>query len=424
LSPEQKLKLSLYDNRTAELAEWDLQVLGELGDDVDLSQFFNPDELQGLLDQVESEGGGTEGNTDPDEIPDNAPTRVKPGDIWQLGRHKVACLDSTDKNSIKKLFGSVKFCLVHADPPYGMGKEKDGVLNDNLYKEKLDAFQLAWWKACRPFVSGNGSAYIWGNAEDLWRLWYCGGLKNSEPLTFRNEIVWDKANKSGKYDGNGIGSSIGRSYANISERCLFFMLGEQGFNNNADNYWDGWEPIRLYLSAEMEKCGGQKNWKTALGNQMGKHYFTKSQWCFPTEEAYRKLQTFARGDAFKKEYDDLKQEYDDLKQEWYATRAYFDNTHENMTDLWQYPRVKSEERHGHPTPKPVDMISRIYKSSSPDDAVIYSPFLGSGTDIIAAEQLGRTVYGCELSPDYCDVILSRWENFTGQTAVLLEAGNG
>jgi len=60
LSPEQKLKLSLYDNRTAELAEWDLQVLGELGDDVDLSQFFNPDELQGLLDEVESEGGGTE----------------------------------------------------------------------------------------------------------------------------------------------------------------------------------------------------------------------------------------------------------------------------------------------------------------------------------------------------------------------------
>jgi hypothetical protein len=54
LSPEQKLKLSLYDNRTAELAEWDLQVLGELGDDVDLSQFFNPDELQGLLDEVET----------------------------------------------------------------------------------------------------------------------------------------------------------------------------------------------------------------------------------------------------------------------------------------------------------------------------------------------------------------------------------
>jgi ParB-like chromosome segregation protein Spo0J len=54
LSDEQKLKLSLYDNRTAELAEWDLQVLGELGDDVDLSQFFNPDELQGLLDEVET----------------------------------------------------------------------------------------------------------------------------------------------------------------------------------------------------------------------------------------------------------------------------------------------------------------------------------------------------------------------------------
>jgi DNA modification methylase len=61
------------------------------------------------------------------------------------------------------------------------------------------------------------------------------------------------------------------------------------------------------------------------------------------------------------------------------------------------------------------MIARIYKSSSPDDGVIYSPFLGSGTDIIAGEKMegDRTVYGFELSPAYCEVILQRFEKLTG-----------
>jgi hypothetical protein len=63
-----------------------------------------------------------------------------------------------------------------------MGKENDGVQNDNLYAEKLDAFQMEWWKAVRPHVEDNGSAYIWGNAPDLWRLWYVGGLNDSERL--------------------------------------------------------------------------------------------------------------------------------------------------------------------------------------------------------------------------------------------------
>jgi DNA modification methylase len=61
------------------------------------------------------------------------------------------------------------------------------------------------------------------------------------------------------------------------------------------------------------------------------------------------------------------------------------------------------------------MIARIYKSSSPDDGIIYSPFLGSGTDIIAGEKSGgdRTVCGFELSPAYCEIICQRFEKFTG-----------
>jgi DNA modification methylase len=314
--------------------------------------------------------------------------------------------------------------LIHADPPYGMGKEKDGVQNDNLYADKLDAFQMAWWRAFRPHAEDNASAYIWGNAEELWRLWYVGGLSKSERLTFRNEIVWDKKT-AGAGGISHMGAEGFRQYPCSTERCLFFMLGEQGFNTNADNYWEGWEPIRKYLNDEMEKCGGTKNWKAALGNQMGGHYFTKSQWCFPTEEAYKKLQAFGKGDAFKREHDELKREHDELKREhdelkreFYGTRAYFDNTHDNMTDVWEFNRVTGEKRHGHATPKPIEMMARAIKSSTQDGGLLVEPFLGSGSTLIAAEQLGRKCYGMEISPAYCDVIVQRWENLTGKKAVL------
>ena len=345
-------------------------------------------------------------------------SRVKLGEIWQLGRHKIACGDSTIEANVRALLGDAEIVLVHADPPYGMGKEKDGVMNDNLYREKLDDFQMQWIKACRKNVEDNGSFYIWGNAEDLWRLWYSGGLKDSERLTLRNEIVWDKKH------GQGMSSDQHRMFPTASERCLFFMVGEQGFNNNADNYFEGWEPIRDYLlKSRLEMGWDIPTMKKIVGHSdlSRDHWTSKSQFNFPTKEVYKKMKDEAdrlrsetKNNAFKKEYEELKKEY-------YATRAYFNNTHENMTDVWEYPRVQGEERWGHATPKPVDMIARIYKSSSPDDGVIYSPFLGSGTDIIAAQKMegDRTVYGFELSPDYCEVIIQRYENFTGDIARLV-----
>ena len=198
------------------------------------------------------------------------------------------------------------------------------------------------------------------------------------------------------------------------------MLGEQGFNNNADNYWDGFESVRSYLETQMEKCGGRKNWKAALGNAMGSHYFTKSQWCFPTKEAYEKLQAFAKGDAFKQDYDAfkqdydaLKQDYDALKQEFYSTRAYFDNAHDNMNEVWQFNKVSGEERHGHATPKPVDMIARAIKSSAPIGGLVLEPFGGSGSTLIAAHQTNRVAYLMELDPHYVDVICARFQKATG-----------
>jgi hypothetical protein len=71
----------------------------------------------------------------------------------------------------------------------------------------------------------------------------------------------------------------------------------------------------------------------------------------------------------------------------------------------------------HSAPYPVDLPSFFIKAYSDAGDVIFDPFMGSGTTLIAAEQEGRSAYGCEISPTYCDVIVRRWEEFTGQKAV-------
>jgi len=407
-------------NKMAELADWDVDLLalelaelGELGLDVSVVG-FDDDELAALLNPEK-----TEGLTDPDDVP-GPPTEsiTKPGDVWLLGEHRVMCGDSTKAEDVERLMGGKSAQLIHADPPYGMGKEKDGVQNDNLCHDKLDAFQMAWWRAFRPHTDDNSGVYIWGNAEDLWRLWYVGGLKDSERLTFRNEIVWDKSY------GHGMESDQHRMFPTVSERCLFFMLGEQGFNSNADNYWEGWEPIRAYLDGERVKSGlttAQCN--EICGKQnMTQSAFTRGGFRLILKEDYEKLQAACNGKAFKREHDELKREHDELKREFYATRAYFDNTHESMTDVWEFPRVTGEERHGHATPKPAAMMVRAVKSSCPGGGIVAEPFGGSGSTLMGAEQSGRVCYAMEIGPQYCDVIVKRWQDFTGKKATHEKTG--
>ena len=91
---------------------------------------------------------------------------------------------------------------------------------------------------------------------------------------------------------------------------------------------------------------------------------------------------------------------------WYSDRK--------QTTLLRFDRpTRSED---HPTMKPVAMFAYLMGNSTAPQGLSYDPFLGSGTTLIAAEQLGRTCYGMEISPAYCDVIVKRWETLTGQKA--------
>jgi DNA modification methylase len=295
-----------------------------------------------------------------------------------------------------------------------MKKESEGVLNDNLNYSDLLNFNREWIALQFMHLKENGSWYCWGIDEPLMDI-YSEILKPyiaEQKATFRNLITWDKGH------GQGQNSDNTRSYAIADEKCLFVMMGVQGFNNNADNYFEGWEPIRQYIVGEYKKLNKtRKEVNDLLGSSpksaggLVSHYFDNAQWSFIPEHQYKKLQSYCQQnniDAFKKEYEELKKEYEELKKEYYSTRAYFNNVHDNFNNVWKFDRhLRNGTEGGHATPKPIPLCERAIKSSCPDGGLVIDFFLGSGSTMVASHQLKRKCYGMELDPKYCDVIVKR-----------------
>jgi len=90
----------------------------------------------------------------------------------------------------------------------------------------------------------------------------------------------------------------------------------------------------------------------------------------------------------------------------------------NQTSVWELRNETSNGERVHPTQKPVELFLIPLRNHTREGDICYEPFAGSGSQIIAAEQLGRRCYGLEIEPKYVDVIVARWEAFTGRTAVL------
>lgn len=437
LTEEQIRAFRLADNKVGELAGWDFDLLNmELAgiEELDMTQF-------GFLDPEEIE--------EPEEVhevetPEDVQDRTVLGDVWQLGEHRLICGDSTDVCTLDRLMQGEKADLVFTDPPYGMKKEEEGVLNDNLNFDDLLEFNRQWVPLTFGALKENGSWYCWGIDEPLMDI-YANILKpmiKERQIVFRNLITWDKGSGQGQTE-EGF-----RMYPTADEKCLFVMCGwdaAQGFTVNADDYSESMDAVRLYLAEEIAKLGkSDAEIAKALGYKCGRtvdHWKSKSQFSLPTRENYEALRAYARqvlgnGDEFgkdyevlkkdyevlKKDYDQLKRDYDDKKADFYAGRAYFDNTHDNMNNVWHFDRTSQKEREntgGHATPKPIALCARAIKSSSREGEIVLDVFGGSGSTLIACEQLGRKCRMVELDPHYCDVIVTRWEKETGKEAVLV-----
>lgn len=109
---------------------------------------------------------------------------------------------------------------------------------------------------------------------------------------------------------------------------------------------------------------------------------------------------------------------------WYVVRKGAKghwNGDRTQSTLWSI-KAREDSGHGHGTQKPVECMRRPIENNSVKGDAVYEPFSGSGTTLIACEQTGRRCYAMELSPQYVDVAVRRWQQFTGQTAVLEATG--
>ncbi len=116
LTPEQKRRLALFDNRAAELAAWDTDVLASLADELNLSDLWEPDELADLLAR---EAPPPQLLADPDQVPEPPDEPVtQPGDLWCLGPHRLLCGDATQEGDVPRLMAGTRAPLMPTDPPY------------------------------------------------------------------------------------------------------------------------------------------------------------------------------------------------------------------------------------------------------------------------------------------------------------------
>lgn len=427
LTDDQIKAFRLADNKVSEFAEWDFEALEKELDSIemDMSLFGFEDESEDEMPEVVEDDFNEEPPAD---------TQIKVGDIFQLGDHRLMCGDSTDPDAIATLMGRVKADMVFTDPPYGMKKESEGVLNDNLNFDDLLDFNRQWIPLTFGALKDNGSWYCWGIDEPLMDI-YSNILKpmaRENKITFRNLITWDKGN------GQGQLSEDFRMYPIADEKCLFVMMGkwaERGFglSQNVDDYFDGFEKVRTFLVEQKGELTIHQI-KDILGHsdKSRDHWFTKSQWELINENNYNKLKEYCKAkgiNAFWADYSDVLSLYDEQRKIYNgkqevekSKRPYFDNTHDNMNNVWHFDRAGKDEREhtgGHATPKPIALCSRAIKSSSREGEIVLDVFGGSGSTLIACEQTNRACYMMELDPHYAEVIIQRWESFTGQKAVKL-----
>lgn len=302
-----------------ELTEWIKELSSFDADDFDMSlTMFDEEELEdfGVIDVAGYSRTGATG-VDEDDVPENPLSRTRPGNIYQLGDHRLMCGDSTDLDQVGKLMDGEKADLVFTDPPYGVdydggraekGKRREKLANDDsteIYNNSVPAMFA--------YSKDRAALYLWFAATKSLQVLQ---VLEANKYEIRSWLIW---NKNMAQFG-----AIGAQYKQKHEPCLY------AFKRGHAPHWEG-----------------------------------------PTNEV----------------------------------------------SVWDVARAAKNEYH--PTQKPVELAKRATQNSCPAGGVVLDLFGGSGATLIAAEAMGRKAYLMELDTHYCDVIVERWEKYTGQKAKLL-----
>jgi hypothetical protein len=156
LTAEQKRALAIYDNRTAELAEWNFeQLAADQAAGMSLQPFWTTDEEAALFPKASKAG-----KTDPDAVPNERPTDIQSGDLFELGRHRLLCGDSTNAADVARVMGAQRADIVITSPPYNVGA-KSSMPNRRKYLHDLD--ERTDDEYCRLLVAATELALNYGD---------------------------------------------------------------------------------------------------------------------------------------------------------------------------------------------------------------------------------------------------------------------
>lgn len=297
---------------------------------------------------------------EPPEPDEQQPAKSKLGEIYQLGDHRLMVGDSTKAEQVAELMNGKQADLLVTDPPYGVDYQNfESADEAKRLKRRTDGLIVAndSFENDSDFVAFLQAAYQAANDN----------LKDGAAF-----YIWHASSKSKPFQDScdKIGWQIREILIWVKDRL---SMGRQ------DYQWQH-EPC-LY------------GWKSGAG-----HYF-------------RDIRTETTIFDDEKPIDELTNK--ELKQLVANYRAAVPST------IIREPKpTRSEE---HPTMKPVKLIARLIGNSSVEGEIVLDIFGGSGTTMIAAEQLNRRCYMMELDPHYADVIIERWQNFTGEKATKIKA---
>ena len=374
LDDEREKALNIALNKIS--GDWNLPLLKDLLEELDAGVLdveitgFDIDEIEGLMTQFHDPNKVKEDEAPP---PPEEPI-TKPGDLWLLGRHRLLCGDATIITDVERLMGGKKADMVFTDPPYNVNygekasmlndyqkghRNTSSIKNDNMKKDDFLRFLIDSFKSIYVALCPGGAFYIC-HAE-------------STGLEFRKAVL---------------------EAGFLLKQCIIWaknslVIGRQDYQWKHEPILYGWKP-----GAAHRWYGGRKN--TTVIEDNAQVVIEKQD-----DHAIIHLSLGLQQLAIKvSDYEVI-----------------FDGD-DNLTTVW---RIEKPQRNDvHPTMKPVGLCARAIGNSSKPGEIVLDVFGGSGSTLIAAEQLNRTCYMMELDPIYCDVIIKRWENFTGQKAVLAE----
>jgi len=332
------------DNYSASLALDDEQALADLlkrlEADGELSASgYQEDDLEELLLRLDAEEKrGKEETFDAEQAMAEAeqqsgPTRIQPGELWQLGRHRLLCGDAIDPANWEHLMQGQAAQAIITDPPYAIN-------------------------------------YLGGRAAQEERI----GAKRRGAEGQEGDAYWDDL---------------------TTDEYRVLLNGSLGL---AHQHSDDKAPLYLWFAStrlrEVLDCLAETGWQErnllvwVKNNGAGALFAQYKHWYEPCFYAFK------RGQAPR----------------WHGPT--------NERTVWEHDKPVVNDLH--PTMKPLALIERTIQNATELGHLVVDPFLGSGTAIIAAERTGRACYGFDLDARYCDVIVQRWESFTGQPAVRIE----